>query len=125
MIFDVMKKRLRSFSYAFKGFADVLRTQPNMRIHMLAMAAVACLGAFFRISALEWCIIALVVGLVLIAEILNTALEYLGDAVSPDFHPLVGKAKDAAAAAVLLSAFVAIIVGCLVFIPHTIRLLNQ
>jgi len=120
----MIKSRLASFRFAFKGLADVYRSQPNMRIHLLAAAAVIALGLFFRISSVEWCILALTIGVVCVAELLNTALEYLTDLVSPDFHPLAGKAKDAAAAAVLVASIASVVVGCIIFIPQIVRLLK-
>jgi len=120
----MIRKRIQAFRYAFNGLADVFRTQANMRIHAVAAAMAVGLGLCFKITALEWGMAALAIGMVLMAEVMNTALEYLTDLVSPDIHPLAGKAKDAAAAAVLIAAAVSAVVGCLIFIPHFIRLLN-
>ena len=117
------KKRIQSFYYAFKGLADVVRSQANMRMHLFA-AAIALLSAwFFNISPGEWLALILVIGLVLSAEAMNTALEYLTDLVSPTQHPLAGKAKDAAAAAVLLSALTAVVIGGIIFLPRIVRFL--
>jgi diacylglycerol kinase (ATP) len=110
-------KRIKSFYYAFKGLADVLRTQINMRIHLMAAILVVSLGIALKINLLEWVAIVVCMGLVMAMEAMNTALEYLTDLVSPQHHPLAGKAKDAAAAAVLLTAIAALVVGCLVFGP--------
>ena len=112
------RKRVHSFRYAFQGLADLIRSQPNARIHVLVAAAVTALGCWYRISRLVWAAIISSIPLVLAMEAVNTALEYLTDLVSPDYHPLAGKAKDAAAAAVLLSAMGAVIVGLVIFIPH-------
>ena len=75
------------------------------------------LRLYFKIERTEWLSITLVAALVLSAEAMNTAIEFVVDLVSPDYHPLAGKAKDVAAAAVLLAAFGAIIVGLIVFVP--------
>jgi diacylglycerol kinase len=120
----MIRKRIQAFRFAFKGLLDVWRTQANMRIHAAAAAAAIALGFCFQITAVEWCIVALAIGAVLIAEAINTALEYLTDLASPDIHPLAGKAKDAAAAAVLIAAAVSVAIGCIIFIPHFARLLN-
>lgn len=117
------KKRIRSFYYAFKGLADVLRSQANMRIHCLAATIALFAACFFNISSVEWLALILVIGMVLSAEAMNTALEYLTDLVSPTQHPLAGKAKDAAAAAVLLSALTAVVIGSVVFLPRIVRFL--
>lgn len=113
-----ISKRIASFRYAFRGLSDLFRSQPNARIHLLAAAFAVALGFYCGISRMEWVAISICIALVLALEALNTALEYLTDLVSPEFHPLAGKAKDAAAAAVLLAALGAAAVGLLVFIPH-------
>ncbi len=118
----MLKKRIKSFGYAFKGIATLVRTQPNARIHLIALIAVIGTGFFFKINTTEWCLIALASGAVLAAEALNTAVEFVVDLVSPDHHHLAGKAKDVAAAAVLLMAFGAIAVGLFIFLPKIILL---
>ena len=116
-----LRKRANSFRFAFQGLADLLRTQPNARIH-LAIAVVAVgAGFFFRISQAEWLAVVISITLVFALEAVNTALEYLTDLVSPEFHPLAGKAKDAAAAAVLIGAFGALVTGIVVFLPKILR----
>lgn len=116
-LIELMKKRIQSFYYAFKGIGDLVRSQANARIHVVAMVLVVAAGFYFRISATEWCLLALAIASVLAAEAFNTALEYLTDLVSPDYHPLAGKAKDVAAAAVLLTAMGAAAAGLIVFVP--------
>ena len=113
----MLKKRLKSFKFAFKGIAELFRSEPNARIHLLATIVVFIAGFYFQVSTPEWCLLTLCIALVLSAEAVNTAIEKLTDLVSPDFHPLAGKAKDVAAAAVLLVAMGTIIVGALIFIP--------
>ena len=113
----MLKKRLRSFKYAFQGVADLVSSQPNMRIHLLAAVLVVAAGWFFSVSTTEWIILIIAISLVLMAEAFNTALEYLTDLVSPDHHPLAGKVKDVAAAAVLLMAIGAATVGLIIFLP--------
>ncbi len=113
--------RLKSFSYAFKGLATLFATQANARIHLLALVVVVVLGFFFNISTSEWCLCSLCIGMVLAAEAMNTAIESIVDLVSPNYHPLAGQAKDVAAAAVLLTAISAVIVGGLIFLPKIIR----
>lgn len=97
--------------------ADLFRTQPNARIHAAAAAAAIGLGAYFQISRSEWAVVSLCIALVLSLEALNTAIEHLTDLASPDYHPLAGKAKDVAAAAVLIGAIGAAVAGGLIFFP--------
>lgn len=113
-------RRARSFVYAWRGLAWMFRSQPNAQIHLLAAIASTALGVILRISRLEWCAIVGVIGFVLTAEALNSAIEALADRVSPEIHPLVGRAKDVAAAAVLIAALAATVVGLLVFGPKLV-----
>jgi len=112
-----LKKRAQSFQYAFKGIAELFRSQPNARIHLAAGAMVVLAGFYFQISRTEWIAVTFCIFGVLSLEAVNTAIEHLTNLVSPGFHPLAGKAKDVAAAAVLLAAMGAIVVGAMVFLP--------
>lgn len=118
-----LSARLRSFGHAFRGIVILLQTQHNARIHAVATVLVLAAGALIGISPLEWALIALAVVCVWATEALNTAVEFLVDLVSPEVHPLAGKAKDVAAGAVLVAAIGALIVGILVFGPHVLKLL--
>jgi diacylglycerol kinase len=118
----MLRKRLNSFRYAFAGLADLVASQPNAKLHLAAAAAATGAGFYFEIDRMEWCLVVFAITSVLAAEAFNTALEHLTDLVSPDHHPLAGKAKDVAAAAVLLTAIGAAAVGCIVFLP---KLLGQ
>ena len=89
-------------------------------MHLLVTVVVVLAGFFFRISLTEWCLVLLAIGLVLAAEAFNTALEYLTNLVSPDYHPLAGKAKDIAAGAVLILTLISVLVGVLVFFPRIV-----
>ncbi|MEM8908036.1 MAG: diacylglycerol kinase family protein [Bacteroidota bacterium] len=114
----MLRKRIDSFKYAFTGLADLYNTQPNVWIHTTITVLVIFAGFFFAISITEWCIIVLAIATVLSAEAFNTAIEHLTDLVSPDHHQLAGKTKDVAAAAVLIMAIGAAIVGLLIFLPY-------
>jgi diacylglycerol kinase (ATP) len=120
----MFQKRIKSFSYAFKGIAILFVTQPNARIHGIVLTMVVIAGFYFNIDRTEWLSIALVSALVLSAEAMNTAVEFVVDMASPDYHVLAEKAKDVAAAAVLLAAFGAIIVGLIIFLPKISTHLN-
>jgi diacylglycerol kinase len=108
---------VRSFRDAGRGIGDVLRTQPNAWIHAVASLAVCVAGFALDVSRGDWLALALAMTLVWVAESVNTALERLADATSPGPHPLVGRAKDAAAGAVLFAAIGAAVVGLLVLGP--------
>lgn len=110
--------RLRSFQHAFRGISELLGTQHNAWIHALATLAVIIFGWFLGVSALEWCALILAMMIVWVAEALNTAFEHLCDVVSPEFHPLVKKAKDIAAGGVLLGAIGAAVVGFIILLPR-------
>lgn len=112
------KKRLASFTYAFTGIWTLVRTQPNARIHALATLIVTLAGLFFGLGRTEWLFLLWAMALVWATEAINTALEFLTDLVSPGYHELAGKAKDVAAAAVLICAFFAAITGIVIFLPH-------
>lgn len=114
--------RGRSFGHAFRGVAELLRTQHNAWIHAAVTLAVVAAGVGFGASALEWAVLCLAMGLVWAAEGVNTALETLGDAVSADSHPLIGRAKDVAAAAVLLASIAAAAAGLCIFVPKALAL---
>jgi diacylglycerol kinase (ATP) len=116
--------RVESFRCAFRGVWTLLASQPNARIHLLATVCACGLGLLIGISRLEWCAIAVAIVLVWMSEALNTAFEFLCDVASPEFHPLVQKGKDVAAAAVLLSAAGAVAIGLLVFGPHLLRIVH-
>lgn len=118
----MLSKRLKSFRFAFNGIYDLLKYQPNAWIHLVAMIVVIAAGFYFSLAAWEWCVVSLAMAMVFAAEALNTALEYLTDLVSPGYHPLAGKAKDVAAAAVLITALGALAVGCILFLPKILAL---
>ena len=107
-----------TFKYAWQGLRDLYAHQPNFRVHLAFTAVAVGAGFLLGIGRLEWVAIVICILLVTTAEAMNTALEYLTDLVSPGYHELAGKAKDAAAAAVLITAIGAVVVGLLVFVPR-------
>jgi len=117
--------RLRSFGHAFSGIRTLIFSQPNARIHAAATVIVFAGAFLLGLSRLEWCVIILTVAAVWTVEALNTALEYLADAASPEYHPLVKKAKDVAAGVVLVAALGSVIVGLLVFGSRLLFLLKK
>ena len=107
----------KSVGYALQGIRTFYTTQYNAKIHLGFTLAVLVAGLLLSISVTDWCLLILAMGMVWSAEAANTALEFLTDLVSPDYHPLAKKAKDVAAGAVLLASIAAALVGLLVFIP--------
>lgn len=106
-----------SFRFAFSGLWYALRTQRNTRIHLTITAAVVVLGLFLELSYVQWAVVTLTIGFVLVSEMLNTVAETLVDLLSPGYHPLAKIVKDVTAGAVLLAAIVSIVVGLLVLGP--------
>ena len=115
--------RLRSFKCAFRGMFTMLKSQHNAWIYAIVTVAVCAVGFFFRFNKAEWSWIILAIIAVWTAESLNTAFEFLADVAFQEFHPLVEKAKDVAAGAVLISAIGAVAIGILVIGPHLLALL--
>ncbi len=124
-----MKSRslIKSFNYAADGIIYVLRTQRNMKLHFLIAAIVLIASLFLNLTRLEFIILLFTVAFVLVAELINTAIEATIDVVTPTFDPLAMIAKDVAAAAVLISAINAVVVGYLIFFqrlsPYTVNVL--
>jgi diacylglycerol kinase (ATP) len=116
--------RIRSFKYAFVGIWTMLKSQQNAWIHAFATVAVVLAGFVLGISPAEWCWLVLAIIAVWMAEALNTAIEFLADVASPEFHPLVKKAKDVAAGAVLISAIGALIIGIIIIGPYVLKLMK-
>ena len=103
----------------------MIRCQHNAWIHAAITVAVVVAALLFRISSADWCWIILAMSIVWTAEALNTAFEFLADAASPEFHPLVRDAKDVAAGAVLLTAGAAVVIGSIVFWPYVEKLFSS
>lgn len=116
--------RVRSFRHAIRGVLRMIRCQHNAWIHTVATVAVLLGGWFFRLSRSDWCWIILAISIVWTAEALNTAFEFLADAASPKFNPLVREAKDVAAGAVLITAIGSAVIGSIIFLPHIIRAIS-
>jgi len=117
--------RIKSFRYAIQGIILMVKSQHNAWLHATASILVMLVAAFFRLSPGEWCWMVIAIMAVWTAEALNTALEFLADVASPEFHPLVEKAKDVAAGAVLISAGGSVIIALLILGPYTLRFLNM
>ncbi len=109
--------RLNSFRFASKGFFTMVKEEPNFRIQLVIFILIISLGFFFNISGREWIHIILASGFVIMAEILNSAVERIADFLSPEFNEEIGTIKDICAAAVLVAASISVVVGLIIFIP--------
>lgn len=110
-------KRIKSFGYAFTGIYELIKSEPNARIHLLATIVVAFAGFFLKISSAEWCVVLIVIALVWAAEAFNTVIEKLSDYLFPEYHETARMAKDVSAGAVLICAMVALAIGLIIFVP--------
>ena len=109
--------RFKSFSYAWSGIKELLRTEHNTWVHLLLTVIAVILGLIFNIALGEWTALIICVTIVWTAEIFNTCIEKLLDFISTDRHPQIKNIKDMAAAAVLIASWAAIFVGAIIFIP--------
>ncbi|MEE4311044.1 MAG: diacylglycerol kinase family protein [candidate division KSB1 bacterium] len=113
--------RIKSFQYAFNGIGILIRSQHNAWIHAAATIIVIVTGILVELTISEWRWIAFAIITVWIAEAFNTAIEFLADAAVKELHPLIEKAKDVAAAAVLIAAIGSVIIGILVIGPRLLQ----
>lgn len=119
------RKRLAySFKYAFQGIKQSYKGEQNLKIHTFIAILVLVFAFFLKISFFEWVTVLILIGLVLMAEFFNTAIEYTVDLASPKIHPLAKAAKDTASAGVLVIAIISAIIGLLIFVPKIIEYLG-
>ena len=116
-------KRLKSFTYAFAGLKVLFKEEHNAWIHLFATVCVLVVGILLKISPLEWVAVVFAIGLVFGFEIINTSVENIADFICPEWDDRIKRIKDLAAAAVLVSAITAAIVGLIVFVPKIWALL--
>lgn len=119
-----MADRLKSVKCACHGIFIMLKYEHNAWIHTLATALIGTAGFIFGFTRYDWCWIVLAIVAVWTAEALNTAFEFLADVASPNFHPMVEKAKDVAAGAVFITSIGAVLIGILVMGPYLLQLLG-
>jgi diacylglycerol kinase (ATP) len=110
-------RQLKSFRYAFAGIKELLISQHNARIHLTATIVVLVLSAVMKISTSEWIAIAFAIGFVWVTEMFNTCIEKTMDYINKEKHPAIKSIKDIAAAAVLIAAITAFVIGLIIFIP--------
>jgi len=116
-----MNRLLNSFSNAINGIITYFKTGGNVIIHLVSGLIAILLAYLLDCTRIEWIIIILIIGIVLAAEALNTAIEYIVDIVSPEYNQKAGEIKDMAAGAVLLISISAIVAGTIIFLPKMIH----
>jgi diacylglycerol kinase len=119
-----ISERIKSLGYAFRGLASILRYEHNARIHTVILFIVIAAGILLGISLSDWMAILFVSGLVFISECFNTAIENLADLITDRQNEYIRRAKDVAAAAVLLSAIISVAAGLIIFIPAVLKLVR-
>ena len=107
---------IRSFRYALEGFIDAVKTERNIKVQLFVGAAAIVAGFALKIDALSWVLVVMCIGMVLFAELVNTSIEAVVDLATSELHPLAKRAKDIAAAAVIVLAVTAAVVGLIVYV---------
>ena len=117
------KKKQIGFTHAWNGIKETVKHEYNFRIHLMATFIVVSCGIIFQISWIEWMLVCVAIGLVLVTEMINSVMEAMIDYLKPEYHPQAKYIKDSAAGAVLISAIIAVIIGTIIFIPSLYKLL--
>ncbi len=110
-----------AFIHAVNGLVHFFSTERNSKIHAAAAMVVLLSGFIFHISPVEWCCILICIGLVLMAEMMNTAIENICNLIEPNYNKNIKQIKDMAAGAVFISSMISIIIGLIIFIPYLIK----
>ena len=116
---------VESLRNAGRGVGKLIRGERNFRIHLLVTVCAMVLAGWLNFTVEHWSLLLLTIGLVLLTEAINSAIESLVDLVEPEKHPLAGRAKDIAAAAVLIASVISVIIGVLLFGPPLMAVLIQ
>jgi undecaprenol kinase len=121
-----MRAFMKSLGFALTGIRMTLRTERNFRIHLIAMIVALAVGIYLRLSVSEWCLVVISIGLVLAAELFNTAVERLSsDVAAGERKPLIKQAKDISAAAVLVTTLTALAIGIIILVIPLIHKLTD
>lgn len=118
-----LKQHSISFKHALDGVIYTFKTQPNFKVHLFFAILATLAGFYFRISRAEWSVIIFIIGLVLVAEMINTSIEAVVDLHTEQYHDLAKVAKDVSAGMVLITALMAVITGILIFLPYLLALI--
>lgn len=116
------KKRVLAFKYAFEGLTAAIKQEPNLKLHLIVYLLVVSAGIYFDITKMEWILVVVLSGLVFSVEMTNTAIEAVVDSFTQRQHPGAKMAKDISAAAVLVVALAAAIVGIIIFLPYLLKI---
>ncbi len=114
---NFFRTRIESFGHAFRGLGYAIRNEKNAWIHATATILAIIFAFWLEISLTKWAVLVLTIAMVWSAEMINTSIEAVVDLASPDHHPLAKVGKDVGAAAVLIAAFAALIIGMIIFAP--------
>jgi diacylglycerol kinase len=117
--------RIKSLKFAFEGIGAMIKNEHNSRIHLFAAAVVIILGFLLHLNTTEWSLIVILICLVFIAELINSALERITDLIYPEIDERIKIIKDYSAAIVLISAIISLIVGGLIFVPKFLGLFKK
>lgn len=113
-----LSRLIKSFQYAIRGLIKVFREEQNLRVQIFLAVLVSIFAYYFQIKLIEWCILIILIGMVLLMEIVNSAIERVTDVLKPRIHTYVKEVKDIMAAAVMLASALAVIVGFIIFLPY-------
>jgi undecaprenol kinase len=113
-----IERLIKSFVYALRGLSKTYREEQNLRVQTAVGTVMVALALIFRINRLEWCLLLLTIGLVILMEIANSAVERITDVLKPRINGYVKEIKDIAAAAVMLSSLISVIIGVIIFWPY-------
>lgn len=117
-----IKRLFKSFNYAVRGLIKTFREEQNLRVQAAAALAVAFLAYYFKVSRLEWALLVFAVSLVILAEIINSAVERVTDVLKPRINSYAKEIKDIMAAAVMLASLAAAVIGLIIFGPYIFQL---
>lgn len=117
-----LRQHTISLKHAFDGVIYTFRTQPNFQVHSVFAILAIIASIYFQISAAESAVIIFIIGLVLVAEMINTSIESVVDLATDQFHEKAKIAKDVSAGMVLITAIVAVLVGIVIFLPHLLNI---
>ncbi|WP_405604289.1 diacylglycerol kinase family protein [Polaribacter sp. Asnod1-A03] len=120
-----IRGRLRSFKFAFKGIWLLITTEDSIKVQSFIAIIAIIMGFFFNLSNIEWMFQFLIIGFVLVAEALNTAVEKLADFIHPDYHKKIGFIKDIAAGAPTFAAITSLIIAGFIYLPKIVLLLEK
>lgn len=119
-VIHFLKNRIKAFKYAFKGFWILITTENSIIAQVIIAIIMTLVGFIFKLSAIEWMFQTFAIGLILVAESLNTGIEKLADFIHPEYHKKIGRIKDISAGASFFAAIIAVIIGLIIYLPKFI-----